>query len=53
MTAPLLLVDGHHLLHRAWHGFPSRITSRDGDTDQSAVVGVVGRATATQAGRRR
>ncbi|MFI1226158.1 MULTISPECIES: 5'-3' exonuclease H3TH domain-containing protein [unclassified Streptomyces] len=39
MTAPLLLVDGHHLLHRAWHGFPARITTRDGNTDRTGVFG--------------
>ncbi|MFG3429519.1 5'-3' exonuclease H3TH domain-containing protein [Streptomyces californicus] len=39
MTAPLLLVDGHHLLHRAWHGFPARITTRDGHPDRTGVFG--------------
>lgn len=39
MTAPLLLVDGHHLLHRAWNGFPARITTRDGHTDRTGVFG--------------
>ncbi|MFI1189346.1 5'-3' exonuclease H3TH domain-containing protein [Streptomyces californicus] len=39
MAAPLLLVDGHHLLHRAWYGFPARILSRDGLTDRTGVFG--------------
>ncbi|MFH9561255.1 5'-3' exonuclease H3TH domain-containing protein [Streptomyces globisporus] len=39
MTAPLLLVDGHHLLHRAWHGFPARIITRDGRIDRTGVFG--------------
>ncbi|MFD8882166.1 5'-3' exonuclease H3TH domain-containing protein [Streptomyces erythrochromogenes] len=38
MTAPLLLVDGHYLLHRAWFGFASRITNRD-DIDRTGVFG--------------
>ncbi|WP_017624725.1 5'-3' exonuclease [Nocardiopsis chromatogenes] len=29
-AAPVLLVDGHHLLYRAAFGFPARITSRKG-----------------------
>jgi len=39
MTAPLLLVDGHYLLHRAWHGFATRITSRDKTIDRTGVFG--------------
>ncbi|RBM04619.1 5'-3' exonuclease H3TH domain-containing protein [Streptomyces sp. PT12] len=39
-TAPLLLVDGHNLLYRAWYGFPTRITSRDKLTDRTGVFGV-------------
>ena len=39
MTAPLLLVDGHHLLYRAWFGFPARIHSRDGQRDLTGVFG--------------
>ncbi len=30
VLSPLLLVDGHNLLHRAAFGFPARITSRHG-----------------------
>lgn len=30
MTTPLMLVDGHNLLHRAAFGFPARIRSRSG-----------------------
>ncbi|MFJ4003839.1 5'-3' exonuclease H3TH domain-containing protein [Streptomyces sp. NPDC090023] len=41
MTAPLLLVDGHYLLHRAWYGFPARITSRDNAIDRTGVFGFV------------
>ncbi|MEU7316523.1 5'-3' exonuclease H3TH domain-containing protein [Streptomyces sp. NPDC007083] len=40
MTAPLLLVDGHYLLHRAWFGFAaSRIMSRDKTIDRTGVFG--------------
>lgn len=39
MTAPLLLVDGHYLLHRAWFGFAARITSRDKTIDRTGVFG--------------
>ncbi|MFE5596226.1 5'-3' exonuclease H3TH domain-containing protein [Streptomyces sp. NPDC056549] len=39
MTAPLLLVDGHYLLHRAWYGFASRIMSRDKTIDRTGVFG--------------
>ncbi|MGY3677448.1 5'-3' exonuclease [Streptomyces sp. TE33382] len=39
MTAPLLLVDGHYLLHRAWHGFAARITSLDKTIDRTGVFG--------------
>jgi len=39
MIAPLLLVDGHYLLHRAWYGFPTRITSRDRTIDRTGVFG--------------
>ncbi|MGP4112312.1 5'-3' exonuclease [Streptomyces sp. 4N509B] len=37
--APLLLIDGHHLLYRAWFGFPTRIHSRDGERDLTGVFG--------------
>ena len=36
---PLLLVDGHNLLFRAWYGFPARIWSRDKGTDLTGVFG--------------
>jgi DNA polymerase-1 len=36
---PLLLVDGNNLLFRAYFGFPSRITSRDGLRDLTGVFG--------------
>lgn len=36
---PLLLVDGHNLLFRAWYGFPARIWSRDKATDLTGVFG--------------
>ncbi|MGW7327099.1 5'-3' exonuclease [Streptomyces sp. NPDC054840] len=39
MTAPLLLVDGHYLLHRAWFGFASRITSSDKTIDRTGIFG--------------
>ncbi|MFG2836003.1 5'-3' exonuclease H3TH domain-containing protein [Streptomyces zaomyceticus] len=39
MTASLLLVDGHYLLHRAWYGFAARITSRDKASDRTGVFG--------------
>ncbi|WP_152360971.1 5'-3' exonuclease [Microlunatus speluncae] len=41
MTAstPLLLVDGHNLLWRAWYGFPARIRSRDKTRDLTGVFG--------------
>ncbi|MFB7852932.1 5'-3' exonuclease H3TH domain-containing protein [Streptomyces sp. NPDC056053] len=39
MTAPLLLVDGHYLLHRAWYGFAARIMSRDKSLDRTGVFG--------------
>ncbi|KUJ65650.1 hypothetical protein ACZ90_45370, partial [Streptomyces albus subsp. albus] len=39
MTAPLLLIDGHYLLHRAWFGFAARITSRDKTIDRTGVFG--------------
>ncbi|MER5356405.1 5'-3' exonuclease H3TH domain-containing protein [Kitasatospora sp. NPDC002551] len=38
-TAPLLLVDGHYLLHRAWYGFAARIMSRDKTIDRTGVFG--------------
>ncbi|WP_159029794.1 hypothetical protein [Streptomyces marincola] len=38
-SAPLLLVDGHNLLHRAWYGFAARITSRDKTDDRTGVFG--------------
>lgn len=36
---PLLLVDGHNLLWRAWYGFPARIRSRDKTRDLTGVFG--------------
>ncbi|AQY20224.1 hypothetical protein T261_00802 [Streptomyces lydicus] len=40
MTAtPLLLVDGHHLLHRAWYGFAARIYNRDKSIDRTGIFG--------------
>lgn len=40
MTAiPLLLVDGHYLLHRAFFGFATRIVTRDKNTDRTGVFG--------------
>lgn len=36
---PLLLVDGHHLLHRAWYGFPARIWDRGKQHDRTGVFG--------------
>ncbi|MGX1887628.1 5'-3' exonuclease [Streptomyces sp. NPDC055287] len=39
MTASLLLVDGHYLLHRAWFGFASRIWSDDKTIDRTGVFG--------------
>lgn len=36
---PLLLVDGHNLLWRAWFGFPARIQSRDKTRDVTGVFG--------------
>lgn len=36
---PLLLVDGHKLLWRAWYGFPARIRSRDKTRDLTGVFG--------------
>jgi len=36
---PLLLVDGHNLLWRAWFGFPARIHSRDKRRDLTGVFG--------------
>lgn len=42
MTAtatPLLLVDGHHLLHRAWYGFAARVYNRDKTIDRTGVFG--------------
>jgi DNA polymerase I len=36
---PLLLVDGHNLLWRAWFGFPARIRSRDRTRDLTGVFG--------------
>ncbi|MFI5857383.1 5'-3' exonuclease H3TH domain-containing protein [Streptomyces parvulus] len=41
MTAPLLLVDGHYLLYRAWHGFAARIMSRDSAIDRTGVFGFI------------
>ncbi|MEU0715633.1 5'-3' exonuclease H3TH domain-containing protein [Streptomyces lavendulocolor] len=40
MTAiPLLLVDGHYPLHRAFFGFATRIFTRDKNTDRTGVFG--------------
>lgn len=39
MTVPLLLVDSHNLLHRAWFGFATRILSRDKTLDRTGVFG--------------
>lgn len=36
---PLLLVDGHNLLWRAWFGFPARVRSRDKTRDLTGVFG--------------
>ncbi|MBM7788788.1 5'-3' exonuclease [Tenggerimyces flavus] len=36
---PLLLVDGHNLLWRAWYGFPARIRNRDKTRDVTGVFG--------------
>lgn len=36
---PLLLVDGHHLLFRAYFGFPARIASRDKLRDLTGLFG--------------
>lgn len=38
-NVPLLLVDGHNLLWRAWYGFPARIRSRDKARDLTGVFG--------------
>ncbi|MDT0307653.1 5'-3' exonuclease H3TH domain-containing protein [Streptomyces sp. DSM 44917] len=38
-AAPLLLVDGHNLLFRAWYGFPTRIRTRDQTVDRTGVFG--------------
>lgn len=38
-NVPLLLVDGHNLLWRAWFGFPTRIRSRDKSRDVTGVFG--------------
>ncbi len=38
-NVPLLLVDGHNLLWRAWYGFPARIRSRDKTRDLTGVFG--------------
>ncbi|MEE1823884.1 5'-3' exonuclease H3TH domain-containing protein [Streptomyces sp. BE20] len=37
--SPLLLVDGHHLLYRAWYGFAARIFDRDKQHDRTGVFG--------------
>jgi len=37
--SPLLLVDGHNLLWRAWFGFPARIRSRDRTRDLTGTFG--------------
>ncbi len=38
-VTPILLVDGHNLLWRAWFGFPARIRSRDRTRDVTGVFG--------------
>lgn len=38
-TPPLLIVDGHHLLYRAWFGFPARINNRAKTRDLTGVFG--------------
>ena len=38
-TPPLLIVDGHHLLYRAWFGFPARIYNRAKTRDLTGVFG--------------
>lgn len=39
---PLLLVDGHHLLYRAWWGFSQRrVMSTDGQRDLTGVFGFI------------
>ncbi|MFQ6197705.1 5'-3' exonuclease H3TH domain-containing protein [Streptomyces sp. NPDC000405] len=37
---PLLLVDGHNLLYRAWYGFPARIQARSVSRDLTGVFGL-------------
>ncbi|MEV3925891.1 5'-3' exonuclease [Actinomadura coerulea] len=39
MTVPLLLVDGHHLLHQSWFGFAARIWNRPKTIDRTGVFG--------------
>lgn len=36
---PILLVDGHNLLYRAWFGFPARIRARSSSRDLTGVFG--------------
>lgn len=38
-TPPLLIVDGHHLLYRAYYGFPARIHNRAKTRDLTGVFG--------------
>ncbi|WP_116209311.1 5'-3' exonuclease [Streptomyces olivoreticuli] len=38
-STPLLLVDGHNLLYRAWYGFPARIQARSAPRDLTGVFG--------------
>ncbi|MGW4463017.1 5'-3' exonuclease [Micromonospora sp. NPDC004704] len=40
-VATLFAVDGHHLLYRAWFGFPTRILSRDKTRDLTGVFGFI------------
>jgi 5'-3' exonuclease len=42
MLAPLMAVDGHHLLYRAWWGFSQRrVMSSDGQRDLTGVFGFI------------
>jgi DNA polymerase-1 len=39
MLPPVLLVDGHNLLYRAWFGFPARIVNRRSGADLTGAFG--------------
>lgn len=42
MPTPLMTVDGHHLLYRAWFGFSARrVMSTDGQRDLTGVFGFI------------